>query len=173
MTATAAHRGSAAPAPTPGRQALILAVFLVLCLGVEYATSLVTRPAIEPWYRALAKPDWTPPDIAFPIVWTVLFVLMALAAWQAWRRAAPGTFGWPLACFLVQLALNGAWSFIFFGRGDPRLALIDLVALLLALIATTIAFWRLSRPAGAMLLPYLAWVVFAGVLNFEVARLNP
>jgi tryptophan-rich sensory protein len=153
-------------------QALVLAAFLVVCLAVEYVSSTVTRPAIEPWYRNLAKPSWTPPDLAFPIVWTVIFVLMAFAGWQAWRRSAPGTFAGPLAWFGVQLGLNLAWSVLFFGQGELLLALVDLIALFAALLVTTARFWRISRPAGLMLLPYVAWVCFAGALNFAVVRLN-
>ncbi|MBK1668763.1 hypothetical protein CKO28_12055 [Rhodovibrio sodomensis] len=156
-----------------GRQALILAAFLALVFAVYGASVSVTQPAIEGWYADLAKPGFTPPNVAFPIAWTAIFLLMALAGWQAWRRSVPGTFGWPLACFLTQLALNFAWSALFFGEGEILLALIDVIALILALLATTVAFWQISRPAGVMLLPYLAWLCFATVLNAEILRLNP
>ena len=175
MSATATTGNERAPAgtrPPRGRQVLVLLLFLVLCLGVEAAITQVTRPALEPWYRELAKPAWTPPDLAFPIVWTALYLAMAAAAWLAWRAAPPGRFGWPLACFLLQLALNAGWSFAFFGARDVGLALIDLSALLLAVLATLFAFWPLSRWAGALLLPYLAWCGYAFALNAAIVRLN-
>jgi len=155
-----------------GRQALGLLAFLVLVFAVYGASVTVTQPAIEGWYAQIAKPGFTPPNVVFPVAWTVIFALIALAGWQAWRRSEPGTFGWPLACFLTQLALNFAWSALFFGQGDVFLALVDVVALILAILATTTAFWQISRAAGVMLLPYLAWVCFATVLNAEILRLN-
>jgi tryptophan-rich sensory protein len=176
-TMTAATTADAA-APAPRRrasgvkQAFVLLVFVALCLAVEGLIAWITQPAIEPWYRNLAKPAWTPPDLAFPVVWTVLYLLMAFAGWQAWRASAPGTFGWPLACFLVQLALNPGWSYLFFARGEILVALVELLALVLAVLATLIAFWRISRLAGVLLLPYLAWALFATALNVEIVRLN-
>jgi tryptophan-rich sensory protein len=155
-----------------GMQALGLIAFLVLVFAVYGASVSVTQPAIDGWYAELAKPGFTPPNVAFPIAWTAIFALMALAGWQAWRRSTPGEFGWPLACFLVQLVLNFAWSALFFGEGQVFLALVDVVALILAILATTTAFWQISRAAGLMLLPYLAWVCFATVLNAEILRLN-
>jgi tryptophan-rich sensory protein len=158
--------------PSGGRQALGLLGFLVLVFAVEGATVFVTQPAIDTWYADLAKPAFTPPNIAFPIVWTAIFLLMALAGWQAWRNAPKGEFGWPMACFLVQLVLNFAWSALFFGEKDILLALVDVVALILAILATTIAFWQINRTAGLLMLPYLAWVGFATALNVEILRLN-
>jgi tryptophan-rich sensory protein len=153
-------------------QILGLFAFLFLVFAVEGATVSVTQPAIDGWYAELAKPAFTPPNIAFPIVWTAIFFLMALAAWQAWRRSTRGEFGWPLACFLVQLVLNFAWSAAFFGAGEILVALVDVVALILAILATTIAFWQIDRTAGLLMLPYLAWVAFATVLNAQILTLN-
>ncbi|MBK1696260.1 TspO/MBR family protein [Rhodovibrio salinarum] len=154
------------------QQALVLIAFLALVFAVEGATVSVTQPAIDGWYADLTKPTFTPPNLAFPIVWTAIFFLMALAGWQAWRAAQREDFGWPLACFLVQLALNFTWSALFFGAGDIFLALVDVVALILAILATTTAFWQVSRAAGLLMLPYLAWVCFATALNVEILRLN-
>jgi len=171
--ATAAHQIQPSAAPrSRGRQALGLIVFLAVVFAVYGASVTITRPAIEGWYTEIAKPDFTPPNAAFPIAWTVIFLLIAVSGWQAWRRSEPGAFGWPLACFLTQLALNFAWSALFFGEGDVFLALVDVAALILAILATVTAFWPISRAAGVMLLPYLAWVCFATVLNAEILRLN-
>lgn len=172
MTAVSSPSGPAWPRRSRGSQTLGLLGFFVLVFAVEAAIVGVTRPAIDTWYAELAKPAFTPPNIAFPIVWTAIYVLMALAAWQAWRRAVPGEFGWAMACFLVQLALNLAWSYLFFGEQMVALALIDVVALLLAILATTVAFAQLSRWAGVLMLPYLAWVGFATVLNWQIWQLN-
>lgn len=157
--------------PSRGQQAAVLLLFLVVCLAVELAAASVTQPAIEPWYRNLAKPAWTPPDQVFPIVWTLLYVMMAGAAWQAWRTA-PSRFGWPLACFLVQLALNGAWSYVFFGMGDIVAAFLVIVALILAILAATVAFAQVSRAAGLLMVPYLLWVGYAAALNGAIVQMN-
>jgi len=148
-----------------GRQALALALLLLLCLAVGYLGSLVTGPAVAEWYPTLALPDWRPPNSLFAPVWTALYVAMAVAAWLVWRKRP-----WPepraaLLLFAVQLAANFAWSFLFFGARSPLLGLLD-IALLLALIAMTLAaFWRRDRLAGALFVPYLAWVAFATALN--------
>lgn len=160
-----------------------LVLWVGLCLGVGWLGARVTAPALADWYPALVKPRWTPPDIAFPIVWTTLFVLMGVAAWLVWRRiagadATPETAGalarWlPLLLFLVQLALNAAWSMLFFGLRSPGPALVEIVVLIAAIVATMIAFWRLSPLAGALFLPYLLWVGYATALNVAVWRMNP
>ena len=125
------------------------------------------------WYAGLTKPPWNPPNSVFAPVWSTLFVLMGVAAWLVWRRrwTPPARLG--LGLFLVQLVLNGLWSYLFFGLHRPGAALVDIAALWLVILATLIAFWRVSRPAGALLLPYLAWVGFAGALNLQLWRLNP
>ena len=125
------------------------------------------------WYAGLVKPTLTPPAWIFGPVWTLLYVMMAAAAWLVWRR-----YGWanaivPLGLFLGQLALNALWSYLFFGLQRPGLALLDIVALWLAILVTFMAFWRSQPPAGLLLLPYLLWVSFATYLNFQFWRLNP
>lgn len=157
--------------PGRGPQAAVLLLFLVVCLAVWFLAASVTQPAIEPWYRELAKPAWTPPDAAFPIVWGLLYVLMAVAAWQAWR-SMPWAAGPALACFFVQLALNAAWSFVFFGEGDLVAGFLVLVALLLAILATVVAFAQRSSAAAWLMLPYLAWVGYAAALNGAIVLLN-
>ena len=124
------------------------------------------------WYAALAKPSWNPPNALFGPVWTVLYVLMGVAAWLVWRRAGFGGAGAALGLFIVQLVLNALWSYLFFGQQRLDLAFGDILALLATILAVTILFWRIDRLAGALMLPYLAWVSFASVLNFVLWRLN-
>lgn len=124
------------------------------------------------WYPRLEKPSWTPPNWVFGPVWTTLYILMAVAAWRVWRpdgfRAAPVA----LTLFVAQLMLNGAWSYLFFGRRDIGVALAEIVVLWVAILATLLAFWRRDRIAGGLLIPYLAWVTLATALNFEIWRMN-
>lgn len=123
------------------------------------------------WYAALAKPAWTPPSWVFGPVWTLLYVLMGVAAWLVWdrhRNAARGA----LTLFVLQLIVNAAWSWLFFGLRSPAVAFAGIVLLWALILATVIAFRRLRPPAAALLLPYLAWVTFAAALNFAIWRLN-
>lgn len=148
----------------------VLAGFIVLCLAVGGLGGFVTTPAIDGWYRTIAKPDWTPPDWVFAPVWTVLYVMMAVAAWLVWKtqdRIAPA-----MVLFFSQLALNFAWSLLFFGARSPGTALIEISFLWLSVLATMLAFFGRSRPAGWLFVPYLAWVSFAAALNFAIWRMN-
>jgi tryptophan-rich sensory protein len=124
------------------------------------------------WYAALAKPAWNPPNWIFGPVWTVLYVLMAVSAWLVWRPAGFGGAGAALGLFVFQLALNGLWSYLFFGLHRLDLALFEVVALWATILATAILFWGVNRLAGALLVPYLAWVAFASFLNFTLWSLN-
>lgn len=124
------------------------------------------------WYADLVKPSWTPPDAVFAPVWTTLYVLMGVAAWTVWRARGFAGARLALSLFFCQLLLNALWSFVFFGLHRPGLAFLEIVALWSAVLATTIAFWKKSAPAGLMLAPYLAWVSFAAVLNLWIWRLN-
>ncbi|HKY94302.1 MAG TPA: TspO/MBR family protein [Kiloniellales bacterium] len=146
-------------------QALGLIVLLALCLAVGWLGSLVAQPAVQGWYQTLRLPSFRPGDAAFPIVWTILYVVMAVSAWLVWRRHPFGEVKGALALFGVQLLLSLAWSYLFFGLQSPLLGLIDIVALDLAIIATIVAFWWYDRMASLLLLPYLAWVFFASSLN--------
>lgn len=132
-----------------------------------------SRWAPGDWYAGLVKPALTPPGVVFPVVWSILYALMGVAAWLVWRRAGLAGAAWPLALFLAQLVLNGLWSWLFFGAQRPGPAFAEVVALWLLILATTVAFWRRAPAAGALLLPYLAWVGFASWLNFRIWRLNP
>ena len=125
------------------------------------------------FYTQLVRPDWAPPASVFGPVWTVLYTLMGIAAWLVWRVGGFRAARTALGLFLVQLALNALWSWLFFGWHLGALAFADILVLWASIVATAIAFWRISRPAGALLVPYLLWVGFAAVLNYRVWQLNP
>jgi tryptophan-rich sensory protein len=146
-----------------------LIAFVVLCFGVAALGGMATRPAIPAWYAALRKPSWTPPNWVFGPVWTILYALMAVAGWRVWRE---GRSRVAALTFLLQLALNGVWSWLFFGLRRPDLGLLGITLLWLAILATMIAFWRVSRKACVLLVPYLAWVSFAAALNAAIWRMN-
>jgi translocator protein len=146
---------------------------LILWLAISFVPGLIGSQFMPgPWYVALQKPSWTPPGAVFGPVWTILYISMGIAAWLVWRRA--GFSGAPLALglFLVQLIFNGLWSYLFFGLHQPGLAFVEIVLLWVLILATLIAFWRVQPAAGALLAPYLLWVSFASVLNFQLWRLN-
>jgi tryptophan-rich sensory protein len=126
-----------------------------------------------PFYTQLVRPDWAPPPSVFGPVWTVLYVLMGIAAWLVWRVGGFRAARFALTLFLAQLALNALWSWLFFGWHRGGLAFADILLLWALIVATLIAFWRISPLAGALLIPYLLWVSFAAVLNYSVWRLNP
>jgi translocator protein len=154
------------------RSVLALFVFLGVCLGAGGLGAVATTPEIDGWYRTLAKPEWNPPNEVFGPVWTALFVLMAIAGWLVWQKEHSGPRRVGLILFGLQLALNVAWSWIFFALHQPEWAVIEIVLLWLAIFATLVVFLRQSRPAGALLVPYLTWVTFAAGLNFAIWRLN-
>ena len=149
-----------------------LIVLLVVCFAAAGIGGAVTTPKIATWYAALAKPSWNPPNWIFGPVWSVLYLCMAIAAWLVWRQGGLAGAATPLALFAVQLVLNLAWSWLFFGFENPGLAFVDIILLWAAIAATMVAFWFRSAIAGILFVPYLAWVSFAAVLNFVVWRLN-
>ncbi|MCB1486566.1 MAG: tryptophan-rich sensory protein [Bauldia sp.] len=153
-------------------QTIALAVFLVLCYGAGFLGQLATTPNIPTWYAALEKPSFNPPDAVFPIVWGILYAVMAIAAWLIWRSPPSRARTIALTLFAVQLFFNVAWSWIFFGVQNPPLGFVVIVVLVVAIAATVIAFGKVVREAALMLLPYLAWVVFATVLNAAIVALN-
>lgn len=123
-------------------------------------------------YGRLEQPPWAPPSWVFGPVWTVLYLLMAVAAWLVWRTGPSSDTRRALTLYAIQLVLNAAWTPLFFGLGWRGVAFAELSVLLVVLIATVILFWRLSRPAATMLIPYLLWSAFALSLNFAVWQLN-
>jgi translocator protein len=151
------------------RQWWVLAGFLILCVGGGTLAGLVSAPAILEWYPALNKPSWTPPSWLFGPAWTVLYILMAIAAWLVWKTGNAKT---ALILFVAQLLLNFAWSILFFGARSPGLGLIDVTAMWLAIAATIFAFALKSRTAAFLMVPYLCWVSFAAALNAAIFMLN-
>ncbi len=125
------------------------------------------------FYGQLAKPAWAPPAGVFGPVWSLLYGLMAMAAWLVWLQRGSRGVGTPLALFIVQLAANALWSWLFFGWHRGALAFAEVLLLLTLIAATLSAFWRVRPLAGALLLPYLAWVGFASALTWAVWQRNP
>lgn len=163
--------GRPAPGALAGIAELIVLVAIPLLAG--WIGSLATMPNIPTWYAGLAKPAFTPPGTVFPIVWTILYVLMGVAAWLVWRAPAPADLRRAgLAAWIVQLVLNVLWSFAFFGAHSPLAGMIVIVVLLAAIVVTILAFRRVSGWAAVLMLPYLAWVCFASVLNAAILALN-
>lgn len=150
-----------------------LALFVALCLGIGALGAAVTAGSVKTWYAELVKPSFNPPDKVFGPVWTILYVMMGVAAWRVWRAADRDTTRGPLTLFALQLALNLGWSVVFFGLQKIGAAVATIVVLDVAVIVTTLAFRSVDRLAGLLMLPYLAWVAFATVLNIAIWRLNP
>lgn len=148
---------------------------IVAVLGTEAIGALSGIAAggdFVTYFDALRKPPLTPPPVAFGPAWTALYLLMGVAAWLVWREGLTRRTALALGLFVAQLTLNFAWSLIFFGRQRLGIALIEILALWMTILATVIAFWRVRTAAGALLLPYLAWVSFATYLNAGIWRLN-
>ena len=149
---------------------------LIICcglvLGIGLAGAFFTTNSSE-WYQALAKPAFTPPGWVFAPVWTVLYLLIGVSAFLVWRKGLANAAGkTAAAAFILQLIFNALWTPIFFGLKQPLIAMMDIVMLWLAIITTIISFWKVSRPAAILLVPYIIWVSFASVLNFSIYWLN-
>lgn len=145
--------------------------WLLASLAAGAAGALATTQARE-FYAGLVKPAWAPPGWLFGPVWTVLYVLMGVAAWLVWRRAGWNGAAGALSLFVVQLVCNAAWSWIFFAWRRGALAFADIVLLLALIVATLLAFARVDRRAAVLLVPYLGWVAFATALTYAVWRGN-
>lgn len=149
---------------------------LIGWLVVSFAASAVGAVAsiqARSFYSQLSQPAWAPPPSVFGPVWTVLYALMAIAAWLVWRRGGFRINRIALSFFLGQLILNALWSWLFFAWQLGALAFVDIVLLWILIVATLVSFWRVQLLAGALLIPYLLWVSFAAVLNYSVWQLNP
>ena len=123
-----------------------------------------------PWYRTLRKPNWTPPDMVFPIVWTVLYAMIGYAGWLVWRDTGTGV---AMTFWILQLVLNAAWSWLFFGLRRMDLALVDVSLLILCVLGFIVAAHDAVPLASLLFLPYLAWVAVAAALNLRVLQMNP
>ena len=159
------HRS--APAQAAG---LLAWLGLVAVAAIAGAVASSQAPS---FYGQLARPDWAPPASVFGPVWSLLYGLMAVAVWLVWREPASERRKLALGLFVVQLAVNALWSWLFFGWHNGALAFGDVLLLLGLVIATLLAFWRIRPLAGALLLPYAAWVAFASALTWSVWQANP
>ena len=154
------------------RDWVALLISLGICSAVGAVGSVFTAGSVKTWYRCLLKPPGTPPSWVFGPVWSILYLLMAAAAWLVWQQRIREDV-WPaLALFLAQLLLNGLWSFIFFGLRRPGAALVEIVVLSAAIIMTARRFAEFSHLAYWLMTPYAAWALFASYLNFGIWRLN-
>lgn len=140
--------------------------FALLVLAAAVSGSMF---APGPWYAGLAKPSWTPPNWIFPVAWTILYVMIAIAGWLAWRAEGLGR---AVIIWGIGLIFNALWSFLMFGGHDIFAALVDITLLWLAIAAFIVATWRSEPRAAYLFLPYLVWVSYAGALNFAIWRLN-
>ncbi|MFH7016562.1 TspO/MBR family protein [Flavobacterium sp. FlaQc-47] len=149
-------------------------IALVICLMVGYSASTVTRPSVESWYPTLIKPAFNPPNWIFMPMWTLLYILMAVAAGLVWDKIKEQNeeVKKALGFFLIQLTLNAIWSYLFFGLKNPMLALIEIALLWLMIYETYLKFMKINKTAGYLLIPYMAWVAFAAILNASIWWLN-
>lgn len=143
-----------------------------ICEGVGIAGGICTAQSVSTWYQTLNKPSFNPPSWIFAPVWTMLYAMMGVASYLIYQKK--DKVGAPAALFIfsVQLALNLLWSVLFFCKKSPAGALIEIVFLWVAILLTMVLFWKISRKAAILLIPYFIWVSFASLLNFEIWRLN-
>ena len=153
-------------------QVLALLGWLALCY-LAAALGAVASADAPAFYAGLAQPSWSPPAWVFGPVWTFLYTCMAVAAWLVWGAAPSAETRGALGLFLVQLAVNASWSWLFFAWRLGGWAFAEVLLLWALIAATIVAFWRFSRVASLLLVPYLGWVGFAGVLNLWLWRANP
>lgn len=145
-----------------------LGVFCLINLAAA-SSGAIFRPG--EWYAGLAKPSWTPPNWAFPVVWSILFVMNAVSGWLVWQAAGPAASG-ALSLYGLSLILNASWSAVFFGLRRMVLGFVNVSLIWLSIVAVALAFWPVSPVAAALQLPYLVWVTIAAALNLTVARMN-
>ncbi|SOE16741.1 TspO/MBR related protein [Hoeflea halophila] len=143
------------------------AIIIALLVLAVASTGAMFKPG--EWYRGLVRPPWTPPDRAFPVVWTILYIAIGVSGWLVWQDQGAG---FAMALWLIQLVLNAAWSWLFFGRHRMDLAFADICLLLLAIVAYIAVAGSISPLAALLFVPYAAWVVLAAALNRAVWRLN-
>lgn len=154
--------------------ALKVAAGVLISLSAGFVGSVFTVPSIATWYAALAKPSFSPPNWLFFPVWTALYILMGIALGLVWSRGLKEkTAREGVMLFGTQLALNAVWSIAFFGMHAILGGLVIIVLLWAAILATILKFWKVSKTAGALMLPYLAWVSIASMLNLSIWLLNP
>lgn len=147
-------------------------VFILACLLVEIIGGFWTKETVATWYPTLAKPSWTPPDWIFGPVWSCLYIMIGVSGWLIYRAGHSHNRSVALIFYGGQLALNFIWSFLFFSLRSPALGLIDIVLLCLSIILTIIKAWPVTRLGSLLLIPYLAWVLYATTLNMGIWLLN-
>ena len=147
---------------------------VVTCLVIGYFSGIVTRSAIADWYPTLIKPSFNPPNWIFAPVWSMLYVMMGVAAGLVWDRMEQESevVKNALLFFAIQLGLNDLWSYLFFGLHNPMLAGLEIIVLWLMIYETYVQFAKINKIAGYLFIPYLAWVSFAAVLNASIWWLN-
>ena len=153
---------------------LKILIFVVICLAVGYLSGIVTKSSVETWFPTLKKPSFNPPNWAFPVVWTTLYIFMGVAAGLIWDKIEikKEEVQKALLFFFIQLALNALWSILFFGLKNPLLALVEIVLLWLMIYETFMKFNKIDKIAGYLFIPYLFWVTFAIILNANIWWLN-
>ncbi len=149
-----------------------LAVSVLIPLLIGFLGSFFTSSSVESWYATLDKPSFNPPNWLFAPVWTTLFVLIGISFYLAWKKDFGKNKKAAIAVYSLQLLLNLFWSLLFFGLKNPLLALAELAVLWAAILANAVLFYRISTLAGLLLVPYLLWVSFAGILNYFIFALN-
>lgn len=154
------------------RDVLGLVIWLLVAFAAAGVGAFASASA-SGFYRELVRPAWAPPGWLFGPVWSVLYVLMGIAAWLVWRAQGFAGAAAGLGLFIVQLAFNGLWTWLFFVWHQGALAFAEILLLWLLIAATTVFFWRVSKLAGLLFIPYLAWVSFASALTLATWRLNP
>lgn len=148
-----------------------LALLILVCLSVGYIGSFFTSESVDFWYQSIQKPEITPPDWVFAPVWTVLYILMGTSIYLIVKDGIKNKVI-PISIFSLQLLLNSIWTPIFFGLHSIKGALIVIICLCFAILATIISFFKVSKTAALLLIPYFLWVCFAAVLNYSLFILN-
>jgi tryptophan-rich sensory protein len=150
-----------------------LIVSIIACQAAGLIGSIFTTSSVREWYPELTKPGFTPPGWLFAPVWTTLYLLMGIALYLVWSKGLKSRLSkQAVTVFVIQLVLNSLWSILFFGLKSPAYAFLEIILLWLAIIMSIFYFYRISRTAAYLLIPYILWVSFAGVLNLFIVLLN-
>jgi tryptophan-rich sensory protein len=153
-------------------QVIGLVVWFIISFSASAVGAIASFQA-KSFYGSLIQPAWAPPAWLFGPVWTLLYAMMAIAAWLVWRRGGFKSNQLAISLFFMQLILNGLWSWMFFAWNLGALSLVNITMLWMMIVMNVMAFWRVDKIAGALLVPYLLWVSFAAVLNHSMWQLNP
>ena len=160
--------------PTRSTKSLVvgLVIAITVCFLAASIGGFATTSSVNGWFAEINKPTWNPPDWIFGPVWTVLYLMMGVSAWLVWKQSGFNKARLALVFFAVQLALNTTWSVLFFGLRQPGWAFAEIIALWISIALTTVLFYKHSKLAAGLLVPYLLWVTFAAGLNFAIWSLN-